>query len=340
VTDPADAARPITLADATALAAAALAACGASTASAEATARALVAAEADGQAAHGLARVPAYAAQVRSGKVKGDAVPVATRAAPGVLRVDAGLGLAYPAIDLALGELVPLARAQGIAAAALHHSHHFGQVGAHAERLADAGLVALVFGNTPKAMAFHGGKRAMLGTNPLAFAAPLAGGAPLVVDLALSVAARGKIVAAQKAGKPIPEGWAVDRDGQPTTDPTAALGGTLSPIGGAKGGALALMVEILGAALTAGAFGWEASSFFDAEGAPPDMGHLFIAIDPGPTSGGAFASRMATLAAAMAEEPEVRLPGSRRLAARERARTEGLVVPPALLAEIRALAAV
>jgi (2R)-3-sulfolactate dehydrogenase (NADP+) len=266
-------------------------------------------------------------------------VPVATRATRGVLRVDAGLGLAYPAIDLALGELVPLARAQGIAAAALHHSHHFGQVGAHAERLADAGLVALVFGNTPKAMAVYGGKRAMLGTNPLAFAAPVAGGAPLVVDLALSVAARGKIVAAQKAGKPIPEGWAVDRDGQPTTDPTAALGGTLSPIGGAKGGALALMVEILGAALTAGAFGWEASSFFDAEGAPPDMGHLFIAIDPGPTSGGAFASRMATLAAAMAEEPEVRLPGSRRLAARERARTEGLAVPPALLAEIRALAA-
>ena len=338
MTDPAAAPR-LTLADATALAAAALAASGASRASAEATARALVAAEADGQAAHGLARVPAYAAQVRSGKVKGDAVPVATRATPGVLRVDAGLGLAYPAIDLALGELVPLARAQGIAAAALHHSHHFGQVGAHAERLADAGLVALVFGNTPKAMAFYGGKRAMLGTNPLAFAAPVAGGAPLVVDLALSVAARGKIVAAQKAGKPIPEGWAVDRDGQPTTDPTAALGGTLSPIGGAKGGALALMVEILGAALTAGAFGWEASSFFDAEGAPPDMGHLFIAIDPGPTSGGAFASRMATLAAAMAEEPEVRLPGSRRLAARERARTEGLAVPPALLAEIRALAA-
>lgn len=325
------------LTEATTLAAAALAACGASAAAAAATARALVAAEADGQAAHGLARVPAYAAQVRSGKVKGDAAPVATRVAPGVLRIDAGLGFAYPAIDLALEGLVPLARSQGIAAAAVHRSHHFGQVGAHAERLADAGLVALVFGNTPKAMAFYGGKRAMLGTNPLAFAAPLAGGAPLVVDLALSVAARGKIVAAQKAGKPIPADWAVDRDGNPTTDPGAALAGTLSPIGGAKGGALALMVEILGAALTAGAFGWEASSFFDAEGAPPDMGHLFIAIDPGPVAGGAFGARMATLAAAMAEETEVRLPGSRRLAARARAQAEGLTVPPALLAEIRAL---
>ncbi|MFM7706663.1 MAG: Ldh family oxidoreductase, partial [Gammaproteobacteria bacterium] len=241
--------------------------------------------------------------------------------------------------DLALEGLVPLARSQGIAAAAIHRSHHFGQVGAHAERLAEAGLVALVFGNTPKAMAFYGGKRAMLGTNPLAFAAPIADAAPLVVDLALSVAARGKIVAAQKAGKAIPSDWAVDRDGDPTTDPGAALAGTLSPIGGAKGGALALMVEILGAALTAGAFGWEASSFFDAEGAPPDMGHLFIAIDPGPVAGGAFGARMATLAAAMAEEPEVRLPGSRRLATRARAQNEGLSVPPALLAEIRALIA-
>ena len=336
---PTPAAARLTLAEAEVLAAAALRAQGASEAAARATARALVAAEADGQAAHGLSRVPAYAAQARSGKVKGDAVPAATRVAPGVLRIDAGLGFAYPAIDLAIAELVPLTRSQGIAAAALHRSHHFGQVGAHAERLAEAGLVALVFGNTPKAMAFYGGRRAMLGTNPLAFAAPVADAAPLVVDLALSVAARGKIVAAQKAGKSIPSDWAVDRDGHPTTDPTAALAGTLSPIGGAKGGALALMVEILGAALTAGAFGWEASSFFDAEGAPPDMGHLFIAIDPGPTSGGAFAARMATLAAAMAEESEVRLPGSRRLAARARAQAEGLSVPPALLAEIRALIA-
>lgn len=325
------------LAEAATLAASALIACGASKVAAEATARALVAAEADGQAAHGMSRLPAYAAQVRSGKVKGDAVPVAVRVAPGALRIDAGLGFAYPAIDVALEGLIPLTRSQGIGVAAIHRSHHFGQAGAHAERLAESGLVALVFGNTPKAMAFYGGKRAMLGTNPLAFAAPVADGAPLVVDLALSVAARGKIVAAQKAGGTIPPDWAVDRDGDPTTDPAAALAGTLSPIGGAKGGALALMVEILGAALTAGAFGWEASSFFDAEGTPPDMGHLFIAIDPGPVSGGAFGSRMATLAAAMAEEPEVRAPGSRRIAARARARAEGLTVPPALLAEIRAL---
>lgn len=305
---------------------------------ARATARALVAAEADGQGGHGLSRVPSYAAQARAGKVDGEAVPRAALVAPAVLRIDAGLGFAYPAIDLALDQLAPLARRQGVAIAAISHSHHFGQVGAHAERLAAAGLVALVFGNTPKAMAFWGGAKPMLGTNPLAFAAPWpAGPAPLVVDLALSVTARGKILAAQRAGRSIPADWAVDRDGQPTTDPVAALAGTLLPIGGAKGAALALMVEILGAALTGGAFGWEASSFLDANGSAPDVGHLFVAIDPGPASGGAFGARMAALAEAFAAEPSARLPGSRRLASRERAARDGLAVDPALHAEIRAL---
>lgn len=330
----------LTLAEAETLAFTALRANGASDAAARSTACALVAAEADGQAAHGLSRVPAYALQARSGKVRGEAVPRLSNPAPAIIRVDAGLGFAYPAIDAAIAALIPLAKSQGIAAAAIHHSHHFGQVGAHAERLAAAGLVALIFGNTPKAMAFHGGRRAMLGTNPLAFAVPLGTTkAPLVIDLALSVAARGKIVAAQKAGKEIPEGWAVDAEGNPTTDPSAALAGTLSPIGGAKGGALALMVEILGAALTAGAFGWEATSFFDAEGKSPDMGHLFIAIDPGPTSDGAFAARISTLLSAMTEEPEVRLPGVRRLAARARAQQDGIEIPAALHAEIIALSA-
>ena len=328
----------LSLAQAEDLVAEVLQANGACSAAARSTAVALVAAEADGQAAHGLSRVSSYALQVRSGKVNGAAVPILTRPAPAVVRVDAGLGFAYPAIDLAIETLVPTARSQGIALAAIYHSHHFGQVGAHAERLAAAGLVALVFGNTPKAMAFYGGRAPMLGTNPLAFAAPLPHGeAPLVIDLALSVAARGKIIAAQKANKSIPDSWAVDAQGQPTTDPTAALGGTLAPIGGAKGGALALMVEILGAALTAGAFGWEATSFFEAEGKAPDMGHLFIAIDPGPASGNGFAARMAVLAEAMRADPAVRLPGSRRLTARAAAAREGLRISAALHAEIRGL---
>jgi (2R)-3-sulfolactate dehydrogenase (NADP+) len=326
------------LEQAEALARAALVASRTSPENAAPTARALVAAEADGQGGHGLARVPAYALQARAGKVDGHATPRVERVAGGALRVDGGCGFAYPAIDAALAALAPLAREQGIAVAAIHRSHHFGQAGAHAERLARLGLVALVLGNSPKAMAFWGGRQARLGTNPLAFAAPLPGGAdPLVIDLALAVAARGRIVAAEKAGQAIPADWAVDADGRPTTDPKAALAGTLLPIGGAKGGALALMVEILAAAVTGSAYGWEASSFFDDRGDPPNMGHVLVAIDAARLSAGAYEARMATLLEAIAAEPDARLPGTRRLASRARAAAQGVAIPAALHAEIRAL---
>jgi len=330
----------LSLAEAEEFAFRALVASRTSPANARPTARALVAAEADGQGGHGLSRVPSYALQSRAGKVDGYATPRVEQVSGAALRVDGGFGFAYPAIDAAIDALAPLARAQGIAVAALHRSHHFGQAGAHAERLAERGLVALALGNSPKAMAFWGGRKAMLGTNPLAFAAPLPGdAAPLVIDLAMSVAARGKIVAAEKAGKPIPSDWAVDAQGKPTTDAKAALGGTLLPIGGAKGGALALMIEILAAAVTGSAFGWEASSFFDDKGGPPNMGHVLIAIDAGALSAGAFDNRMAALLEAIAAEPEARLPGSRRLANRARAAAEGVSVAPALHAEIDALIA-
>jgi len=330
----------LSLAEAEQFAFEALCASRTSPANARPTARALVAAEADGQGGHGLSRVPSYALQSRAGKVDGHARPRVERVAGAALRVDGGFGFAYPAIDAAIDALAPLAREQGIAVAAMHRSHHFGQAGAHAERLAERGLVAVVLGNSPKAMAFWGGRKAMLGTNPLAFAAPLPGSAaPLVIDLAMSVAARGKIVAAEKAGKPIPPDWAVDAAGNPTTDPKAALGGALLPIGGAKGGALALMIEIFAAAVTGSAFGWEASSFFDDKGGPPNMGHVLIAIDAGKLSAGAFDGRMAALLEALATEPGARLPGTRRLTNRARAATEGVTVAPALHAEINALIA-
>ena len=301
-------------------------------------ARALVAAEADGQRAHGLSRISSYAAQAKSGKVNGHAIPAVRQPANAALRIDAGSGFSYPAIKLAVEVLEPLAKKSGIGIAAIHRSHHFGQAGAHAECLADRGLVALVFGNSPKAMAFCGGKKAMMGTNPIAFAAPISDGAPLVVDLALSQAARGKVVAAQKAGEAIPDDWALDADGYPTTDPDSALKGTMVPIGGAKGASLALMVEVLSAALTGSFFGFEASSLFDAEGDAPNLGQTIIAIDPRLSSDGAFAERMAVIAAAIDDEEGVRLPGSRRLENRRRAHAEGLTLPAHLYGEILKIA--
>jgi (2R)-3-sulfolactate dehydrogenase (NADP+) len=329
----------LTLDAAETLACDALVACGTEARAARSTAKALVNAEADGQGGHGLSRVPAYAAQVRSGKVDGRAQPHIEPLTAAAARIDAGLGFAYPAIDLAIDALVGMTAAQAIGTVAIRRSHHFGQAGAHVERLAERGLIGLIFGNTPKAMAFWGGSQPMLGTNPLAFAAPLPSPAtaPLVIDLALSVVARGKIMAAQKAGTQIPDSWACDASGRPTTDPTAALAGTLLPMGGAKGGALALMVEILGAALTGSSFGWEATSFFEGSGAAPDMGQVLLAIDPERLSGGAFAARMGRLCEMMSQDRMVRLPGARRLQHRERARREGLSVDETLLREIRSL---
>ena len=326
----------LSLAEAEALVTRALTASRTSPGNARITARALVAAEADGQTGHGLTRVPSYAEQARAGKVDGFAVPRITGTGA-ARRVDAGTGFAYPAIETALEALVPLTREMGVASAGIFASHHCGQAGRHVERLAENGLVAFAYANTPHAMAFHGGTRSRLGTDPLAFAAPIAGRAPLVIDMALSVVARSRIVAAKAKSEPIPSGWAVDDHGQPTTDAGKALAGTLLPIGGAKGSALALIVEILCGALAGSQFGWEASGFMDAKGGPPKLGQFLIALDPAHFAGAGFASRMTELVEAIASDG-ARLPGDRRLASRERAASEGLSIAENLIAQIQALA--
>jgi (2R)-3-sulfolactate dehydrogenase (NADP+) len=189
-------------------------------------------------------------------------------------------------------------------------------------------------------MAPWGGKRPVFGTNPIAFAAPRRDAPPLVIDMALSEVARGRILAAAQKGEPIPLGWAVDAQGQPTTDAKAALAGTLIPAGGAKGAALALMVETLAVALTGANFAFEASSFLDAEGPPPGAGQLLIAIDPAGFAGAEnFAQRFAALALMIDGDEGARLPGSRRLALREKARASGVMVDAKLLAEVSAIAA-
>lgn len=304
-------------------------------ANARPTADALVGAEADGQAGHGLVRVPAYAEQARVGKIDGFAVPHLVRKGA-ALQVDAGTGFAYPAIEAAMAEMIPLARAQGTAAAGIFASHHCGQAGRHVERLAEEGLVALICANTPSAMAFHGGKRPRLGTDPIAFAAPLPGRPPLVIDMALSVVARSRIVAAKAKGESIPPDWAVDADGRPTADPALGLAGALQPVGGAKGAALALMVEILAGALTGAHFGWDASSFQDMHGGPPRLGQLLIAFAPTHFADG-FHDRMAALAACVTKDG-ARLPGDRRLAFRARAARDGLAIADDLHARILGLA--
>jgi (2R)-3-sulfolactate dehydrogenase (NADP+) len=151
--------------------------------------------------------------------------------------------------------------------------------------------------------------------------------------------ARGKIMVAARDGKPIPEGWALDKDGNPTTDAKAALEGSMLPFGGVKGAMLALTVELLVCALSGAAFGFESDSFFTEEGKPTRIGQAFVAIDPAALAGhDVFYERIETLIAAMQEDPEVRLPGDRRREHRERVHREGLHVAAELLAKVRSLA--
>ncbi|MEM7731399.1 MAG: Ldh family oxidoreductase [Pseudomonadota bacterium] len=297
-------------------------------------AEALVAAEVDGQGGHGLSRVASYAAQAKSGKVQGEAEPHLTKPRSSVLHVDARNGFAFPALNLVQTELPVVAEAHGVAAAYVYNSHHCGQLGAHVEALAEAGVIALMVANSPPAMAPWGGSRPLFGTNPIAFAAPRADGPPLVIDLSLSKVARGKVMAASKTGTPIPEGWALDAAGQPTSDAAAALKGTMLPMGDAKGAALALIVEILCATLTGAKHSYEATSFFDAEGPPPGVGQTLITFSPQPE----FTTRLEALLQMIRAQDGTRLPGEARHARRAEAAKAGLEVPDHLLTDIKVLA--
>ena len=187
------------------------------------------------------------------------------------------------------------------------------------------GMVALIFANAPAAMAPWGGTRAVFGTDPIAFACPLPDRAPIVVDLSLSKVARGNILTAIQKGESIPEGWALDMHGKPTTDAKAALAGTMVPLGDAKGTALALMVELLAAGLTGANFAGEASSFLDAEGPPPGTGQLIIAIDA--SAFGNALPRFAALAESIEEQQGARLPGARRQASRKKRKAKDCRFP-------------
>ena len=314
----------------------ALAASGATQDNAVITAEALVRAEFDGQKGHGLSRVPSYCAQLRTGKVNGRAQPVLQRVKPGLLRIDASNGFAYPAIRLALPELGKRAKDLGIAAAAIYHSHHFGVAGHPCEDLAREGCIAFIYGNTPKAIAPFGAKEKVLGTNPIAFAAP-GEEDPLVIDFAVSAVARGKIMAARQAGQNIPEGWALAPDGEPTTDPDTALQGSMVPIGGAKGAALALMVEVMSGCLAGAALSVEAGSLFEGVGDPPNLGQVLLAIDAQALSADAFGSRFKDLAAVYDRTEGARFPGLKRLQNRKAGAEQGVAVPAALVGEIKYL---
>jgi (2R)-3-sulfolactate dehydrogenase (NADP+) len=311
---------------------------GASEPMARITASALADAEAQGLSSHGAVRIAQYATHLANGRVDGRAVAAIVRERGGAILVDARSGLAFPACALAVEEAIRRAHTLGVAFAGVTNSHHFGVAAWHLQPVGDAGMVGLAFGNSPAAMPAAGGKCALFGTNPIAAVFPRRDGIPLSIDLSLSEAARGKVMLAAKEGRPIPLGWALDRDGQPTTDAKAALGGSMLAMGGTKGAMLALVVELLVTALTGAAMGFEASSFFVDEGNRPRIGQAFLVIDPDALAGrDVYLERIETLIAAMLEDAGVRLPGARRAAIARRAGAQGVEISQVLADQLRAL---
>lgn len=299
----------------------------------------VVAAEAEGVHSHGLARLPTYCEHARVGKIDGKARPVLDSPKPGLVRVDAKLGFAHPAIDFGLPALCKTAMSQGIAALAVTNSYNCGVVGYHVERIAREGLLALGFVNAPASIAPVGGTKPVFGTNPIAIAVPRPGHEPFVLDQSSSVVAKSEIVVHQQRGEPIPLGWALDRDGAPTTDPKTALaGGTMVPAGGYKGAGLALIVELFAAWLTGANLSIDASSFADNLGGSPRTGQLFIAFDVGALAGDGASERLERLFAAIAGQPGARLPGTRRADARKRTAQSGITISRKLFDSITAFA--
>jgi (2R)-3-sulfolactate dehydrogenase (NADP+) len=327
-----------TIEQATALAHQALANAGANQAMARSTAKALVLAESQGLASHGLSRVAQYATHLRNGRANGKAIACVTKQKGAALVVDAQQGLAFPACDLAIEQAITIAKQHGVAFVGVINSHHCGVVIDHLRAVAEAGLVGIGFSNSPAAMPMAGGKHPIFGTNPVAAIFPRRDALALMIDLSLSEVARGKLMVAAKQGKSIPQGWALDAQGNPTTDPNAGMTGSMLPIGAVsspKGSMLALMVELLVTAVIGAQFGFEASSFFVDEGNQPRIGQAFIVIDPAALSGADhYFARIEVLIAEMLMDADVRLPGMRREALRTQANQIGLQLADSLIQQM------
>ena len=298
----------VSVADIHAQSRAALLAHGAGAWQAEAVARAVARAEETGNVICGLYYLESYCVQLLSGRVNGTVEPEVSRPAPGCVRVDARFGFAQPAFDRALPEALAAARENGVATLSVAHSHTCTSLGFFTERIAAEGLIAMGMTNASAIVAGPGGKTPVLGTNPFAITIPGPDGPALHADFSTSAVALGRITMARAAGEAIPEGWAVDADGTPTTDPGAALSGALQSAAGPKGWALGLMVEAFAAGLTGSVNSLDVKGLKAAEGPPHDLGQFYILIDPG-AHDPAFSDRLARVAEAIAEDPGVRIPG-------------------------------
>jgi delta1-piperideine-2-carboxylate reductase len=329
----------LSLDDIHALAMRALMANGSDQRNADATAANMTLAERNGCTSHGIFRVPGYVKSLKAGKINGRADPKVSRLGPCVVQVDGDMGMAPLAQSVGLPVLAEAAKENGMAALAIRRAHHYAALWPETETLAKQGLAAMAFVNSPPYMTAAGGKTKFFGTNPMAFAFPRPDGGTMVWDQASSMMARGEISIAQRDGHPIPEGAGVDPNGNPTTDPAAILAGAQLPFGGYKGGAIALMVDLMCGPLIGEVSSQEAGTEDNGDGGPATGGQLILAFDPAKFGAPDAIDRGERLFQAMLGQEGVRLPGDRRHAARDRTPTVGVDVPKSLIDTIEGLCA-
>ena len=309
-------------------------------------ARILVTGDLMGHATHGVLRLESYSQRLRSGAMDAAASIAVEEVAPAVVRVD-GANALGPLVGMrALREAMARARSQGVAIAFARNSNHFGAIAPYCLIAAEQGFASMIGSNASTTIAPTGGAETRLGNNPLGFGVPRGNGRPVILDMAMSVVARGKIRAALQKGQSIPETWATDRDGKATTDPRAALDGFLLPFGGYKGYGLALIVDLLAGVLSGAAYLTHVNSWLDDPDKPGNLGHVFVLIDTRVLGSAEWlAQRMGDFQAIVhgttRADPAVavRLPGEIELDRLERHRREGVAMDAALVARLEAIAA-
>ncbi len=309
-------------------------------------ARCLVLADLRGVDTHGLMRLPVYLDRVRRGLVDPNPRLAIERKTPVVGALDGHNGFGFVTATHAMADAIATARTYGIGIVSVRQSNHFGMAASYVLQAIEAGMMSLVFSNASRAMPPWGGRDALLGTSPFAAGAPGGKLPPFVLDMAPSVAARGKIRKAERRGEKIPLGYALDAAGRPTTDPTAAMAGVVLPIGGHKGSGLAIMMDIFAGVISGAAFGGDVGDQQKVLDRPQNVGHFFLAMKPDLfVSEGDYKARMDTLFERIRAVPlaegfdEILLPGEPEQREAERRARTGIPYAPSEVATLNAEAA-
>ncbi|KAJ9619167.1 hypothetical protein H2203_008495 [Taxawa tesnikishii (nom. ined.)] len=242
-------------------------------------ARCLVQADLRGVDTHGINRIPSYMARIRQGVLDPKASPSIQQMTPVVAQVDGKNAFGFLGAHMGMARAIEMAREFGIGMVSVKHSNHYGMAAWIVQQAIDAGMMSLVFTNSSPALPVWGGRSKLMGVSPIACGAPAGKAKPFILDMAPSVAARGKIYKAKRRGEKIPLSWALDADGRPTDDPSAALEGVMLPMGGPKGSALSIMMDVFSGVLSGSAFAGHVTNPYDPS-KPADVGHFFVAIKP------------------------------------------------------------